>query len=76
MAVNTNTGVADLGQGMSKIDQDVLKIGQDVSKILENTDSQNKVVRDRCIFYGFSTCANCCLDCDQVSNLNYREIWA
>ena len=37
--MNTNTNVAD-------IRQDVSKIGQDVSKILENTDSQNMVVRD------------------------------
>ena len=46
MAVNTNTGVADLGQGM-------LKIGQDVSKILENTGSQNREVRDMCNLYKF-----------------------
>ena len=67
MAVNTNTGVADLGQGM-------LKIGQDVSKILENTGSQNRAVRDMCNFYRFLTYADHCLDSEQVRSLDYREI--
>ena len=61
MAVNTNTGVADLNQGMSKVDQGVLKIGQDVSKILENTGSQNRAVRDMRNFYRFSTYADRCI---------------
>ena len=64
MAVNTNTGVADLGRGM-------LKIGQDVSKILENVDSQNGVVSDMYIFYRLPTCANRRLDSEQVSSFNY-----
>ena len=57
--MNTNTNVADIRQGVSKI-------GQDVSKILENTDSQNRVVRDVDGFYRSSTHTNRRLDSEQV----------
>ena len=74
--MNTNTGVADLRQDVLRIDQKVSKIGQDMSKIGQDTGSRNRVVRNMRNFYRFSTHGNCCLDSEQVSNLDYREIRA
>ena len=46
MAVNTNTGVADLRQDVLRIDQNVSKIGQDMSKLRGDAGSQNEPVSE------------------------------
>ena len=58
--INTHTIIADMRQN--------------ISKIREDTGSQNGVVRGVHVLYRFSIRANCCLDSEQVRNLDYRDI--